>query len=130
MYSYQSQKVTVPVIIFSAAVLYLRHWLSYGRKIMLLCVISLIMLIPLVQITFSGSGMIRYTGSGAFNTDQLVYQNAQIHYLEAVRSGDIVQRLYFSKKTTDLRIFISNYLSHFSPVWLFRGTMSEPHKVP
>jgi 4-amino-4-deoxy-L-arabinose transferase-like glycosyltransferase len=130
MYSYQSEKLIVPVIIFLSGLIYLRHWMSYGRKILWLGALFVILVIPLILMTFTGSGLIRLSGTSAFFTDQEIYREASLNNLTAVNRGDLIGRIINSKKATDFRVFSANYISHLNPKWLFTGEGNESHKVP
>jgi hypothetical protein len=130
MYSYQSQKLIIPVILIFSGLIYAKHWFIYGKKLLVAIILIVILMIPLIMTTFSKNGLVRLSGTSAFSLDQPIYQHARIQYLEAIQNRNLIGKIYYSPKMTGLKIIFSNYLSHFNPLWLFAGRDYEFHKVP
>lgn len=103
MYGYQSEKIIAPVMLFGLIVIYRNYFLQH-KKIVLIGILFFVLLsIPVSMSTVSSEGMMRLKGTSAI-------------------SG--------VPKIDAAKIVIKNYVSHFSPVWLFIGRDRQAHKVP
>lgn len=100
LYAYQSEKIITPVIVLGLAVLYRKELFNQKKKVLLAGFMSTLLVIPLVWATLTSPGLIRFAATSVF---------AEAHPRSLV---------------------ISQYVSHFKPLWLFAGTDREAHKVP
>lgn len=99
-YSYQSEKIIVPLLLIFLAIIY-RDFLFRERKQALFSLlVGVIVSFPIIIATISSPGLIRFQATSAFGDDN------------------------------PIKIFLDNYLSHFHPKWLFFGAERESHKVP
>lgn len=112
LYSYQSQKVIVPVILLGLLILYAKQLWEMRKGGALAAVIFAILLIPLLQASLTQDALIRFKATSAFTLDNPEMQKKQYRLVAATK------------------IFWTNYISHFDPRWLFTGSERENHKVP
>ncbi|MFC1646656.1 hypothetical protein ACFL1A_00075 [Patescibacteria group bacterium] len=129
MYSYQSQKISTPIIIFGLIIIYFKELLLSKKVVLLSIIVGVLLFIPLARISFSDEGLMRFKGTSVLNQD-FRNQQAVNNYMVAVNSGDIFGKILNSPKIITTKVVASNYLSHFNPRWLFYGTQKEDHKVP
>jgi len=130
IHGYQSEKIVSPLIVFAGAALFWKDILKAKYYVAAAMVIGLIIAFPAVMVTFSPEGMSRFSGTSAFSPYDARMTTAVSQYVKAREAGDRMSQIMHSKYVTYARIFAENYLSHFSPAWLFTGGDREAHKVP
>ena len=130
LYGYQSEKVVLPI--FGAIVVTLFWRRLFASTLIAIKAFVLFVLFAsfAVVLTLSPEGLSRLHGTSAIGKDSPNMQNAEVVHAKAVISGDKVGALLSSKYVTAATIIVNNYVSHFSPRWLFTGERRESHKVP
>jgi len=127
--SYQSEKLIIPIFIFILGIVFL-PFLKMQKSLVLAIIIGILVSLPTVLSTISATGMTRFSGTSAFTEGNPIYEQDRQLYMKAMVSQDIVGRLIHNPKITSIKVFASNYLSHFEPSWLFSGGPFSQHKVP
>lgn len=130
LYGYQSQKIIVPIVLFGAVVLFYRNKMHQRREVVLAAVIGVILIVPLIIASSSPQALIRFKATSAFSSIDQKYQESAEKILEAKENGDVMGEILNNRRFIVPQIFINNYISHFSPLWLFTNSGSEQHKVP
>lgn len=130
LYGYQSQKIVIPIILVSLGLIFYRELWNFKRIVIINIVFSSLLLIPLIHTTFFASGLVRFQGTSAFQESNPLYENTRKKFIKAKESGNILLQIINYPRLTSLKIMNEQYLSHFSPRWLFTGEVSEAHKVP
>lgn len=129
-YSYQSEKIFIPIMIITLAILFRRELWKKRKHVILALILGFIILSPILKETLSPNGLIRLKGTTAFDVDQSQYVQAAIERLEAKRDGDLIKEVVNNNRIVSAKIFFGNYLSHFSPIWLFSNTGLDSFKAP
>ncbi len=129
LYTYQSQKVIVPVFVLTLVVLFWRDLWSRKKQLILAGIVGLILLIPVVFISVSPEALIRLQGTSAFINNPLYIQSS-LRLLKAHQNKDLIGVVLNNRRIVTTQIFLTNYISHFDPRWLFLGKNQESHKVP
>lgn len=130
LYSYQSQKIIIPIILCSLFALFSRDLFKQFKKIIALLFFCFILLVPLIIVTFSDKGLIRFQGTTVFDGSHPLYEQERVAFVQAREEKNIVLHLWHHPRLTSLKIFLQQYMSHFSFSWLFQGKAYEAHKVP
>jgi len=129
--SYQSQKLIVPILIVSIAIIFYRQLIARLRQLILPVVLFSIIAIPILRVALSPEALIRFRGTSAFNYENnRLYQDGLTKLAIATGNRDWREIIYYNRRLVSLRIFLQNYFLHFSPQWLFTGGPMESHKVP
>lgn len=127
--SYQSQKIVVPVLLLSAAILFFKE-LVRSRYIFLFSIaLGILFSIPILLASVGSQALVRFHATSAFSDPTVAEANNKLFVLAKMR-GDIIGQILFYPATVPIKIFLGNYFSHFRPGWLFFGSMFESHKVP
>ncbi len=128
--SYQSQKIVVPLYIAIFLILHYRQlmkqWKTVGVSLLCACIIALPTLIALA----SPEGMLRFSGTNVFTSEHPMLMESQASYSKAQAEKNIFNRAIYNKYVAGARVFVSQYLAHTNPTWLFMGQEKENHKVP
>lgn len=130
LYGYQSEKIVLPIYGATFVVLFWRRLLSNMKVSVTALAIFAILALYAVLLTLSPQGLSRLHGTSATGIDAPQMQQAMEAHAKAVSQGDRVGALLTSKYVTASIIIVNNYVSHFSPQWLFFGNRRESHKVP
>ncbi len=104
LHGYQSEKIVSPLLALFFGILFWKNVWKARIHVIVAIVVGLVIAVPAIVATLSPSGLIRFRGTSAFepNAPKMVYVST----------------------------FFNNYMSHFSPGWLFRGSDREAHKTP
>lgn len=130
IHGYQSEKIVSPIIVLSGAILFWKDIVKAKYYAVAAVIVGIMVALPAVMVTFSPEGMSRFSGTSAFSPDDPRVAAAAVEYVKAGETGNRLGQLTHSRYVTYAGIFINNYLSHFSPAWIFSGTGREAHKVP
>lgn len=133
--SYYAGQVIVPLLGMGLIVIYrntIFSILSKDSKMRLAAVICILVLIPVLWTIFSPSAMVRFSGTSAFRPEanQREFDRSVQLRNQAVANHDVIGEIRHNRRLFGLGVFLSGYVSHFSPVWLFTNSGSEPFKVP
>ncbi len=130
-YSYQSEKVVVPLVLLALGMLFLRElWKTKRTELIISLLVGFILVTPMTVQSLSKQGMLRYTATSAFTEGNPIYARDRQNFVAAKTKGNIVGQLLAYPKFSSLKIFLGNYFSHFNIGWLFFGGQHESHKVP
>ena len=138
LYAYHSMRVVVPLLVFSLIVIYWspltnpvtrsRH--QFGKHLVVAFILAFIFIFPLAKQMLSPSGTSRFSGVSVFS-DQGPLWEALERRANSNNPNSIQVRLIHNKYLTYSRRLISNYLSHYSPQFLFvTGDEIARSKVP
>ncbi len=127
-YAYQSQKIITPLTILCLLILYWNDLMKSKLYVIVSLLTGILVVTPLLLISINPAVSMRLQKTSVFS-DHPLYISTDILLRQARQGGDIVAQLQYSRKITTLKIFIQNYLVHFSPQWLFWGGDNERHKV-
>lgn len=129
--SYQSEKVVTPVLILFLAIIYWRDIIKNLKNFILPAVIFALIAIPLVKISITETALTRLKATTAFDINANPLYGISLNQLILAKNkGDMLGQIVNNRRVVSIRIFLQNYLVHFSPRWLFTGTGFEAHKVP
>lgn len=129
-YTYQSEKVIIPILFTSLIILFRKDLKKNGKIALISGGIFLIIALPAILSTLSPQGMTRFRGTSVFSNTSVLYEESAKNVLRAKRTGNKIEEIFYNRRFVPIRTFMSQYLSHFNPSWLFLGGERENHKVP
>jgi 4-amino-4-deoxy-L-arabinose transferase-like glycosyltransferase len=132
-YTYQSEKLFVPLILLVLICVYWKKLISIPKKYPALAVCLLVFIsFPMIYFTFGNqNGLARAKGVSVFaNTFDLLQRNAKI--LERDKeNNDYIGQIFDNRRFIFVRTIIQGYLSHFDLNWWFiTGDSVSRHHVP
>ncbi len=129
-YTYQSQKVIIPILLLTLVLLYFRELKKNAKQS--ICALGLFMLIafPAVIVSFTPEGMTRFSGTSVLSVDHPLYKDSAEKIVQYKKENNLFGELYYNRRFVPVRLIASQYISHFNPHWLFSGGARENHKVP
>lgn len=129
-HAYQSQKVLTPLLVLAGSIVYWKEIARHKKHAIASGIIVLVLFIPAVYATFSPQGMVRFRATSAFSPNAASMQEAVQKYTRALSTGNVIDRVFYSRYPTIVRVAIGNYITHVSPAWLFTGATREAFKAP
>lgn len=128
MYSYQSTRVIVPLLLLSLILIYRKNLIN--KQIIFPAIFLVILLIPLALIIFSGKGYARFQGVSIF-ADSGPVNRINRERGEHPEANSWSSKLHHNKPIIYSNAFLKNYLDHFTPQFLFlSGDFIKRNKIP
>jgi len=129
-HGYQSEKIVSPMLILTSMVMFWKQLRAMKKQGIVALVACFLIALPAIVLSMSPEGLSRFQGTTAFSHDAPEMVLATKKYSEAIAKHDVFGRFTHSRYVVYGSIFLKNYVSHFSPAWLFTGGIREAHKVP
>jgi 4-amino-4-deoxy-L-arabinose transferase-like glycosyltransferase len=129
-YTYQSEKVFVPLLIISLLTIYKDHIIKIKKEAIIAFFLAVFITIPIIKVSLSPQGLIRLQATSAFSNLSSAYQISAIHELQDKRQGNIIGEFLDNRRFVPLYVFFSNYTSHFNPFWLYANLSQDSFKAP
>ena len=118
IYTYHAYRIFTPLLILGLLLTSLKEIKKIFRIMILPFIVFLLLLLPITAFSFTQNGQARIASQSAFNKEKA--EKAKIEYDQKSKkplrflSGRLYQKpIYYTY------IAISNYIDHFSPVFLF-----------
>ena len=131
LYMYQSEKVFVPLLIFTLICIFRRQFFSIKKKYLLISfLIFTIISLPLVNFTLTNKkALARARGVSIFADSTLVGRNAQKLILDR-ENKDTLGLILDNRRVEFAKNVVSGYFSHFDLNWLFMTGDLARHHAP
>ena len=111
LYTYNAYRITSVITLLILTVLHLRTFPNLKKHILISVIVAILLITPVVQFSLTGAGVARFEQTSAFT--------------------DLKQMLLIEKTVQYPSVYIKNYLSYFSPNFLFvSGDGIGRHQVP
>lgn len=133
LFSYHSTRVITPLLIVSLLVLNYHKVKLSLIKIIVPLLIYLGFFILFIPILFSKEAQIRLSVTNItniFNEIEMSQSLETVMKADKLSSSSSLYRLFHGRKPILLRLFISNYLVHYSPQFLFINADVPLHHAP
>ncbi|RJQ27578.1 phospholipid carrier-dependent glycosyltransferase [Candidatus Parcubacteria bacterium] len=124
IYTYNSARVFTPIFIITTILIFRKTFLKSPRIIVLSAITLIILLLPLVPYYLSGEGNARYKLVSITDDPGFVLRINEYRGSSTLPSP--LPRLIYNKLTYGAFVISQNYLTHFSPDFLFIS--GAPHK--
>ncbi len=123
-YTYSTANLFLPFLLFSFFLIFRKQIFKIKRKwILISFLVALIILIPFVRDLISGEAGDRFTKISIFSDESLINE---INFRRNQEGGG--GRLFHNKLTAFSQAFVSNYLTAFSPQFLFLSGDPNPRQ--
>jgi len=133
VYLYQSAKVFTPLIVLAYGIIFFQELIRVQKKWLFASIIvgSLVVLPMVVFIITNPDALIRAKGVSIFYQDQTQFLRRSAERLAIdERNGDVLGKIFDNRRIEFGKYVLSNYLSHYSPDWLFFKGDSPRHHAP
>ncbi|MCJ7792946.1 MAG: glycosyltransferase family 39 protein [Candidatus Marinimicrobia bacterium] len=129
-YTYQSQKIFGPLMLLSLGLIYRKPLWSMKKAVIVAGLIGFLLLFPLIRVSLTPEGMMRFQGTSIFGQPSELYQLAAKRMTRDYQQGDILGFFIDNRQLAMGLVVLRAYLSHFNPIWLFFNDGAEKHKIP
>lgn len=129
LYTYQSQKVFVPLIIIVFGFVYKDFLFKMKKGALISFIFGITIIFPITLATLSPQGLIRFKGTSAFG-EEAFYKESAEKILKYKNKGNFLGEVVNNRRLVPFKIFISNYISHFDFKFLFLNSGNESFKAP
>ncbi|OGK48699.1 hypothetical protein A3A55_03145 [Candidatus Roizmanbacteria bacterium RIFCSPLOWO2_01_FULL_40_14] len=128
--SYQSEKIIVPLVVISLALLFYKEMLQRKKQVILAVILGMVITIPFLFVSFQPDALIRFKGTNILSANEQEFIDHAIKRKEAIEQGDLMGIIRHNRRIVSVEIIAQQYFSHFNPNWLFINRGHEAHKVP
>ncbi len=130
IYTYQSEKVFVPLLVLGLLLIYRKQIWSLSKKYILAAlVVGVIVILPMFfYILNNQAALLRVTGTSIFSyKTELLKSNIQKLERDKM-NNDNLGLIFDNRRVVYAKTIIAGYISHFDPNWLFlRGDIARHH---
>lgn len=130
LYTYQSEKVFVPLLGMILLFVYRKEFFSLPKKYLLTAfIVGFIIAMPILQLLLTDKQLLaRARGVSIFSDQTLVVTGDQQRYLDDRTSHNYIGMALHNKRLIFVKEALAGYLSHFNPNWLFvTGDLARHH---
>ena len=127
-YTYNTANVFIPLWILALFLVYRRRIFIQTKKFLLPSLAFLLLVLPLMLVTLRGQAAARFELIGIFNNPKTI---DKIVFKRNTGLSPAVERIYHNKLLGWNKEFVNNYLTAFSPQFLFlTGDPNPRHNLP
>lgn len=130
LFIYHSERIFVPLLVLGLIFIFYRKLWQFKKQVSAAFIVALIFILPLANLLTQKESLQRFQGTSVYaEKTQLLARN--IAKIEADQAkGDRIGLLFDNRRVTYAVTFISGYISHFSPKWLFLAGDEARHHAP
>ncbi len=130
LFAYHSERVFVPLLVLGLTFIFRQKLWQVKKQVLISILIGLIFVLPIFNLLMQKGTLQRFQGTSIYSEKTpLLARN--IDKLEIDKEkGDEIGILLDNRRVTYIIAFISGYISHFSPNWLFLAGDEARHHAP
>lgn len=129
-YTYQSLKIFAPLLVISLLLTYRRPLLKKKKTVFLAGGLGLLLVIPVLILSFSGGGTVRFQGTNLLSSQAEIFAQAAERINRDFQKGYWWGLVFDNRRLAAVGAITRAYLSHFDPRWLFLNQGADKHKIP
>lgn len=123
-YTYSTANLFLPLFLLSLVIIFKNKILILNKKwLVISCVIALVVLLPFTKSLISGEASHRISIISIFSTENV---DNEINFKGGQQA--VMERFFHNKATVWGKIFVTNYLTAFSPQFLFLTGDQNPRQ--
>lgn len=130
MYTYHTERLFVPLYILLLGTVFKNYIIQYRKELLVSVCICLAMTVPIMVSLFDTSGLERFSSTSIFRKQTEFLEKSVQKYNWDKEHGSFVGQFLNDRRFEWAKIFISGYISHFSPRWLFATGDYPRHHAP
>ncbi len=132
IYVYQSEKVYIPLLLLLLTCVFFKDLAKLPRKwIVSSVLVGFIVILPmLVHIISNPNSLSRAKGVSVFSDSTRLLESSQEKAKQDMAAQNYVGMILDNRRVEYVKAFVSGYLSHFEPNWLFYRGDALRHQPP
>lgn len=130
IYTYQSEKVFLPLLVLALALIYRRQLFSVPRRYIVSAIIAgFIVVLPMVfYISTNKEALLRVKGTSIFSNQTEILKNSITKIERDGKNHDTLGLILDNRRIVYAKTIVAGYISHFDLNWLFiKGDLSRHH---
>lgn len=128
-YTYQSEKVFVPLIMFTLILLFYKKVLENKKIVLVSLFFTLVLSLPIFYASIQPGALLRFKGTSVF-TDQHPFIETSLKLAQAKKEHNLFGEFIYNRRFVPITTFIWNYIPHFNPLWWVGNSGREQFKAP
>ncbi|MDP3998141.1 MAG: glycosyltransferase family 39 protein [bacterium] len=130
LFAYHSERIFVPFLVLGLLFTFRQKLWQIKKQVFVTFIVALIFILPLVHLLTQKESLQRFQGTSVY-ADKTNLLARSIAKIEADQTkGDRIGLLFDNRRVTYMVTFVSGYISHFSPRWLFLAGDQARHHAP
>ncbi len=130
LYAYHSERIFLPLLALTVAVLYRRELFIHRRSVAAAVVVGVLVVAPLAPVIFDHTSFMRLKGTGSLSDKTGLLANSARKLQEDLASGDRLGALLENRRIVYAKKLLEGYLTHYSFRWLFVTGDNDRHHAP
>lgn len=130
IYTYQSEKVFVPLLVLSLLIIYRKKLFDLQKKYIFTAIlVGILVVVPMVtHIFLNEDALLRAKGTSIFNHQTQLLKMDTLKIERDKEVNDFIGLVFDNRRVTYAKTIIQGYIAHFDPVWIFvTGDISRHH---
>lgn len=128
-YTYQSEKVFVPLIILILLGLFSKKVWQRKKIVGFSLLLAVVLSLPILFASLQPGALLRMKGTSIF-TDQHPFIETSLKLAQAKKNHNLFGEIIYNRRFVPVSIFVQNYIPHFNPVWWIGNSGLERFKAP
>ncbi len=130
LYAYHSERVFVPLLVLTLAILWRRELFRDYRKVAIGVIIGLLTVAPLIPVATDKAMLTRLQGTSSLSDTTGLLMRTVKKLEEDKMHGDTIGALFDNRRLVYAATLMDGYISHYSFRWLFLTGDNDRHHAP
>lgn len=127
MWTYHTPRIFVPLLVCGLVILYRKEIVQRKTDIIIAFIVSIILLLPLVFVLLSPTGLVRARGISSLDNPEILKQS--VRWISDDRDG-LLATIFHNRRIEYAREIAKGYLIHFDPAFFFLDRAQSKYRAP
>jgi len=127
MWTYHTARVFVPLAGLALIIIFIKKILKIKKAVFFGLLTYLILIIPLIWITFSPTGLVRAKGVSSLERPEILQRSVEWMVDD---NSNLLSKIFHNRRVEYTREIIKGYLSHYDPEFLFGERAQSKYRAP
>lgn len=130
LYAYHSERIFVPLLVLTLAILWRKELFRDYRKVVLGLIIGLMTILPLLPVVTDKTSLTRLKGTSSLSDTTGLLMRSVKKLQQDQKNGNRWGALFDNRRIVYATTLIDGYISHYSFRWLFLTGDNDRHHAP
>ena len=130
LYAYHSERVFTPLLVLGLAFIFRQKLWQMKKPVLVSFLVGLIFALPVARLLTQKGSLQRFQGTSVYSDKTPLLERNIVKLEEDQAKGNKIGLIFDNRRITYVTAFISGYISHFSPNWLFLAGDEARHHAP
>jgi 4-amino-4-deoxy-L-arabinose transferase-like glycosyltransferase len=128
--SYQNGKIFIPIIGIILLLLYFKTLWKNKITLTISIAVGLLVVLPVLIASNNPQALIRFSATNLFSDTRTISAKSSIRLASDFKISNYLGKVVDNRRNLYGNLFVTSYLSHLNPVWLFTNGGDEQFKIP